>query len=347
MRAVAEVKCIGDVPAVWDTLFAAAPAQSTRAWWAATEQAALPPGTGARYLLCHDNGQPAALFPLAMGSAGTRILTTPYTVQYQPLLTSGADMAAIGRVLAAHSPVLLLEAIDPDWPLLTPLMAGARQAGLRARTYRHFGNWHRNVTGLDWPAYLATRPGRLRETIRRRTAAAARDPAVRLTLATEGPAVLSALAAYEAIYARSWKTPEPFPDFNRALLPGLAADGCLRIGVMWVGDRPIAAQYWTVRHGIATVLKLAHDEADRARSPGTVLTAWMIRQLLEKDRVAELDFGRGDDAYKAEWVEQRRERVGVLLARPNSARGAVALLRHDAGVLRRAVRQIAGQSAAP
>ena len=346
MRAAAEVTRIGDVPAVWDALFAAAPAQSTRAWWAATEQAALLPGTGARYVLCHDDGQPAALFPLAVGSAGTRSLTTPYTVLYQPLLAPDADMGAVGRALAACGPVLLLEAMDADWPLLTPLLRGARQAGLRPRTYRHFGNWHRNVAGLDWSAYLATRPARLRETIRRRAAAAARDPAVLLTLATEGPAVLDALAAYEAIYARSWKTPEPFPDFNRALLPGLAAEGCLRIGVMWAGDRPIAAQYWTVRHGVATVLKLAHDEADRARSPGTVLTAWMIRQLLDEDRVAELDFGRGDDAYKAEWVDQRRERVGVLLARPTSRRGAAALLRHDAGVLRRAIWQALGRGAA-
>lgn len=341
MRAAAEVKCIGDVPAAWDTLFAAAPAQSTRAWWAATEQAALPPGTGAHYVMCQEGGQPAALFPLAMGPGGTRSLTTPYTVLYEPLLTPDADMAAVGRALASCGPVLLLEAMDPDWPLFTPLLAGARQAGLWARTYRHFGNWHMDVAGLDWPAYLATRPGRLRETIRRRSAAAARDPAVRLTLTTDGPAVLDALAGYEAIYARSRKTPEPFPDFNRALLPGLAAEGCLRIGVMLVGDRPIAAQYWTVRHGVATVLKLAHDEADRARSPGTVLTAWLIRYLLDEERVAGLDFGRGDDPYKAEWVDQRRERVGVLLARPTSARGAAALLRHDAGVL---VRRLRGRS---
>ena len=37
---------------------------------------------------------------------------------------------------------------------------------------------------------------------------------------------------------------------------------------------------WVLAGGTATVLKLAHDEAARSRSPGTVLTAAMIRGLL-------------------------------------------------------------------
>ena len=44
-----------------------------------------------------------------------------------------------------------------------------------------------------------------------------------------------ALEAYEAIYARSWKEPEPFPAFNATVLPLLAGAGVLRMGVMWLG----------------------------------------------------------------------------------------------------------------
>lgn len=333
---VRTVARIADVPAAWDALFDAAPAQSTRAWWAATEAAALLSGTRARYVLYTVGGQPAALLPHATGPAGTRSLTTPYTTFYQPLLAPGAAVPA--EAWAGVGATVVLEAMDGPWADAT-LLTGARQAGYRTRTFRHFGNWHMDVAGMGWPDYLATRGGRLRETIRRRSAAAQRDSAVRLTLATEGPAVLEALAAYEAIYVRSWKTPEPFPDFNRTLLPGLAAAGMLRIGVLWIGDRPAAAQYWTVRHGVATVLKLAHDEADRARSPGTVLTAWMIRHLLDDEHVKSLDFGRGDDPYKAEWVDRRRERVGMLLARPMTVVGAAALLRHDGGTVLRRVRR--------
>ena len=347
---------VQDVPPAWDALFAAAPAQSSRAWWAATERTALSQGIGARYLLCTQGGAPAALVPLASGPARWSSLTTLYTTIYQPLLTADADAALVGQAMAASvrgamvpvamvpgvmvPGVVVLDALDADWPPLTEFLAGARQGGLRARRFRHFGNWYQNVSAMDYAAYIASRGGRLRETIRRRSAAALRDPAVRLELVQEPAAIPAALAAYEAVYARSWKTPEPFADFNAALLPGLAAEGCLRMGLLWVGDRPAAAQYWTVRHGVATVLKLAHDEADHARSFGTVLTAWMIRHLFKHDQLTVLDFGRGDDPYKREWVDCRRERIGVLLARPGTLRGAAALLRHDAGSLRRLLRGV-------
>jgi CelD/BcsL family acetyltransferase involved in cellulose biosynthesis len=103
----------------------------------------------------------------------------------------------------------------------------------------------------------------------------------------------------------------------------------------------VAAQYWTVTGGTATVHKLAHDETARKLSPGTVLTALMVRHLLEQDRVAALDFGRGDDAYKAGWTGRRRQRIGVLLCPPWHPAGFHALARHllgqVAGRLRKAL----------
>jgi CelD/BcsL family acetyltransferase involved in cellulose biosynthesis len=79
------------------------------------------------------------------------------------------------------------------------------------------------------------------------------------------------------------------------------------------------------------VLKLAHDEAFKAHSPGTVLTAMMIRHLLDNERVTRIDFGRGDDAYKQGWAVERQQRVGVVLVDPGRPAGLVALLRHRFG----------------
>ena len=86
-----------------------------------------------------------------------------------------------------------------------------------------------------------------------------------------------------------------------------------------------------VTGGTASVLKLAHDEAARARSPGTVLTAAMIRGLLDRERVTELDFGRGDDGYKSLWAGQRRPRIGVVLVNPRRPAGLLTLGRHVLG----------------
>jgi CelD/BcsL family acetyltransferase involved in cellulose biosynthesis len=95
-------------------------------------------------------------------------------------------------------------------------------------------------------------------------------------------------------------------------------------------------QFWAVRGGQAIVLKLAHDEAFKAQSPGTVLTALMLRHFLDAEHVARLDFGRGDDAYKQGWAVERRQRIGVLLVNPWRPAGIAALVRHAGGRMRAA-----------
>lgn len=329
----------------WE-LLAGAGFQSSRSWYEALVAAALPPGTQPWFWMISDASRPLLLLPMLAGPARRlSSLTTAYTTLFQPMAAPGitaaelhAAGAAVGRRCRAH-PHAVLEALDAGWPGLPPFLAGLRSAGLTVRRYDHFGNWHEPVT--TWDAYLASRPGPLRETIRRKSRACARNPDVHMEVVTGGDALGPALAAYEAVYARSWKEPEPAPDLAAALLPRAAAAGVLRLGVMRAGSQPIAAQYWTVADGVATVLKLAHDDAWRALSPGTVLTAHMIQRLIAEDGARELDFGRGDDAYKQSWAGLRRQRIGVLLASAWQPRGAAVLLRHDIGTVLRAARRLA------
>ena len=330
----------------WDPLFDAGPGfQSRRAWFDATAEAALPAGSRPLIWMVRDAGRPLLLLPMLAGP-GRRLgsLTTAYTCLFQPLIAPDATDAALHAAGAAAAracrawPAATLEALDADWPGLPPLLAGLRSGGIVARRFHHFGNWHQPVAGLSWDAYLRGRPGSLRETVRRKTRACERDARVGIEVVRGGPALAATLAAYEKVYARSWKQPEPAPGFNAALLDRAAAAGVLRMGVMRVAGQPVAAQYWTVTDGTAAVLKLAHDDAWRALSPGTVLTAHMIRGLLEEG-VGELDFGRGDDPYKQLWASQRRQRIGVVLANPRQFGGLAALLRHDAGTVARRLRR--------
>lgn len=69
--------------------------------------------------------------------------------------------------------------------------------------------------------------------------------------------------------------------------------GTLRLGIAMPGDRPVAAQYWLVEGDRATIHKPAYAASARALSPGTVPTAAIV------------DFGTGDDPYKADWMDQR------------------------------------------
>ncbi len=94
-------------------------------------------------------------------------------------------------------------------------------------------------------------------------------------------------------------------------------------------------------NGQATVLKLAHDSAYKALSPGTLLTAMMIREMLDREHVDELDFGRGDDPFKQLWTGSRRQRIGLLLINPRRPTGLAALLRQMLGGLVASRRSVA------
>ena len=327
----------------WDPLFASGVGlQSSRAWMTATIATALPNGATPHLLALSDAAGPAAFVPMLAGSDHEwGSLTTPYTCLYQPLLRTvppvdPGDLRMIGRY-CRQWPITRFEALDPDEPGLQFLRAALAGAGLVTRTFSNFGNWYESVAPGGWDLYLRGRPGALRETIRRRTRDATKS-GLRVQIEREQVGLNLALAAYEHVYQRSWKDPEPYPAFNAAFVRDLAETGVLRIGILWRGEEPIAAQYWSVVNRTATVLKLAHDKELNALSPGTVLTAAIIRGLIDSDGILEIDFGRGDDPYKRGWVSERRSRVGLLGLNVRTVTGLREWAVHDAGKIIRAVR---------
>ncbi len=291
----------------------------------------------------------ALLLPLLRGPGGRlSALATVYSLDWRPLPAPGADAGALaeaglalGRQLLRRRPPARLDTLDPAAPGLAPLLDGLRAAGLLALHFDHFGNWHETLpAATGWEAYLAARPPALRTTIRRKVARCEREMRFEM-IGAPGPALEAGITAYEAVRARSWKPWEPFPAFDAALMRAAAAAGVLRLGLLRLraGDSPVAAQYWVLDRGgaCARLLKLAHAEESRAASPGTALTAMVVRRLLEEDGVQELDFGNGDDPYKQLWVGLRRQRIGVLLADPLHPAGLAAAARHLAGA---AVRRV-------
>ena len=334
------------LPAGTEALFATSRGLfSSPAWWRTVVACGMPERTQACFLVAFAGEAPVALFPLRRREQGGELasLTTPYTCCYAPMLAPALPPATLAAVFAAFArfcrtaATTRLDALPEDWPALRACVDGARAAGLATVRFAHFGNWHADVHGLDWAGYLAGRPGALRETIRRRLRRAERRGDGSFQIVTDPPELDAGIAAYEHVYARSWKTPEPFPRFNAGLMRETGAAGLLRLGIWRIGDTAVAAQLWIVEQGTAMVLKLAHDEAFRADFPGTVLTALMLRTLLDGGGVAEIDFGRGDDAYKAGWAGQRRQRIGLVLANPRRPAGLAFLVRHALGRVRRLV----------
>jgi hypothetical protein len=318
------------------------------AWYRAVLAAGMSRAADARFLVCRAaSGAAAAVFPMQSidDSRGLASLTTLYTCRYRPLLATGLDGSVVtdafqGFARLCHAwPTTRIDTLPAEWEHLDTCIDAARAAGLAVRRFDHFGNWYETVRGQTWRDYLAARPGQLRETIRRRLRRSERDADCRFELVTGGDPLEGAIAAFESVYRRSWKEPEPFPDFNATLMRAAASLGLLRLGILHIGATPVAAQLWVVERDRATVLKLAHDEAFKAASPGTVLTAQMLRRLLDEEYVAEIDFGRGDDTYKAGWAVLRRQRIGLVLANPLHPRGMAFLGLHALGRARAMLRR--------
>ena len=275
------------------------------------------------------------LFPGARAISG---LTNFYSCSFEALTRPGIDMTSACRQLvdamttdASNPDVLQLDTLPREAPLFDALVAAIRARGWPLRPYFHFGNWFEDVADLSFDGYLARRPSRLRNTILRKQRQLAKAHDVRVDIRQTPADLDAAMANYEAIYAASWKTAEPFPDFTPGLARHAAANGVLRLGICHLDGAPAAAQIWLTYEGRSTIFKLAYADKHRWLSLGTVLTARMMRHALEVDRVREVDFGRGDDGYKQDWLSQRRERWGILACNPRRFRGLAAAARHLLG----------------
>lgn len=225
-------------------------------------------------------------------------------------LGDAGHLADIVRTLP-HSRATFAPMPEPD---AQALAAAFRRAGWFTIVAPCDANHVLPVNGRSFAEYWSGRPGALRETFRRKS----RKGEVNLRLATRfSPADWN---AYEAVYKLSWKPGEGSPDFLRAWAEMESDAGRLRLGLAEIDGHPVATQFWTVEGGTAFIHKLAHDERYRKQSPGTLLSAALFEHVIDRDRVALIDFGTGEDAYKRDWMEEVRVRWRVRAWRRSAVR---------------------------
>lgn len=295
------------------------------------------------YLQRH--GLTLAVLPVAWrrqagGGCQVTSLSNYFTSLYAPAVQAQGEDATEPLAILIHAtlrhlaPVAKLQfwPMDPSSLEYKTLLRALRRCGLFTTQYYCFGNWYLQTEGRDWNTYLATRPGELRNTLKRMKRKFLQAGGT-LELITGGERLGPGLAAYEACYAASWKRPEEHPQFVTGLISACASQGWLRLGVAWIDGHPVAAQVWIVANDRAEIYKLAYNEDFKLYSPGTLLTAMLMEQALNVDRVVEVDYLTGDDAYKAAWMETRRERWGLVAHNIRSAVGVAGAARELAGWL--------------
>jgi hypothetical protein len=221
--------------------------------------------------------------------------------------------------------------LDPESKEFKVINSGLSAAFYGPFSFFCFGNWFLPVAS-DWRTYLSQRDGHLRSTLKRK----AKDFSAcggEFELIAGEDRIEYALQAYLAVYRTSWKVPEPYPLFIPGLVKMLARKGWLRLGVATLNGKPIAVQLWVVAYGKASIFKLAYDKAYKRYSVGTLLSAFLMEQVIDKDKVREVDYLIGDDPYKAFWMTHRRERWGIVAYNLRSLGGLLGWCREVSGRL--------------
>ncbi|HKY02030.1 MAG TPA: GNAT family N-acetyltransferase, partial [Burkholderiales bacterium] len=277
-------------------------------------------------LVCGDASH-AILLPLQTHNGQVSALSNYYASLYGPVVYGAGDLQVKARALARwfkrqnlntlnFRPMNL---VDDFW---VAMRTALRESGFLVDAYFCFANWYLPCEEMRWSEYLAARPSRLKNTIiRSRKKLEASVDFEYVIVREPGDALDRAIENYETVYARSWKQPEPFASFILNLCHAAAANGWLRLGIAKLSGQPVAAQIWFVKDGVASIYKLAYDEAFASRGVGTVLTAALFEYCLDQDRVREIDFLTGDESYKAEWMSRRRAREGVIAFNPTTLHG--------------------------
>jgi len=192
--------------------------------------------------------------------------------------------------------------------------------------YKSTDNWR--TTGIEsWIEFWNSRGGRLKQTVKRKTRKMEREGNFSLSLCSNREEDFDkSIADFHEVYRQSWKKTEPTPKFITDLASTAQKNGQLRLGTLHHQGKPIASQLWLVADGTAYIFKLSYVPEYKHYSAGTLLSHFLFKHVIEKDRVHTIDYLTGNDAYKQEWMAHRRDLYGLLIARKESKKGVSIIL---------------------
>lgn len=286
-------------------------------------------------LLVEDSAGPVAVVALVRWRGTLHGLPVRFVGMLNAPDTAFADWLVVGRPEPVIDAVMADLASRQDWDVLAlnslpaaSLTLKALQGWLPGR-YR----WQQlpplrspylNTTGT-WEQFWAGTSQRFKKTVRnvrnRLVKAGKVSVEEHRAVALDSPELADVLA----VSSRSWKaerglaiaTMPRMPEFFRDLTARASARGWLRLWIMRLDGRPVATEYQLEADGRVHALRGDFDAAlPDDLSPGTHLTAEIVRALFARETVYEYDMGPGDNEYKSRWASTAHELERLRIFRP-------------------------------
>jgi CelD/BcsL family acetyltransferase involved in cellulose biosynthesis len=335
---------LGRWAAQWDELVDLAPLPTPflRSWWLAGTAGKRPVFVLAvhddRLLggLALDEGRRLGLPYLRMMGGG------PLCPDHLDLLASQGHQDAVVAAAAAWLRRPGARVLDLDGIAAGALLLAALPGHLR-REPAAVAPWA--ALPADPAAYLAARPAGFRKNLRKASARLAAEGSAHCV--RRGSSAVSALAALRQLHCAQWGDRSRFlPRFDRfAAACRLGAD-CDEVAVheLIAGGTVIATMVTFEVAGRVSLYQSARLTDFRWRGAPSVLLAAIITDACERG-FAEVDFLRGDEAYKTNFAPHRRELLRLRGASGTAGRAALAA-ETAARAGRRAGRRAGGRAAA-
>ncbi len=253
-------------------------------------------------------------------------LSNWYSFAFRPVFSALKDesllIAIAKRLRYARSvpPCITLAPVPRKDGSSDLILKAFRRAGWIAIRHQSSTSWIAHVGGKSFDDYWAARPSQLRNTFQRKLKKSAITTEIKTIFSEED------WAGYESVYGESWKPEEGAAAFLRDMAAEKSKLGCYRLGLAYHEERVIASQFWIVSQGVAYIHKLAHREDAKELSPGTILSVALFKHVIDVDHVSQIDFGTGNDKYKADWMDESAPLDTIRLYKTNSIIGLACAL---------------------
>lgn len=237
-------------------------------------------------------------------------LSNFYSCDFPVIIEKDVNFAEIFNALKDYFLKSDYEALYLDSLQHKPEM---KNNGVLTDAFKHFSQRYCHIADQTFEDYFQHLPTQLKNTLRRKGKKIQKDFDCKFQI-FDHENYEKGLKHYEIVYPKSWQKSEPHQNFVHDFVEAAARQKKIWIAICFVNDKPIAAQIWLEwQKGHLCIYKLAYDQDYHQYSPGSLLLQHMMQYVFDQKLANEIDFGRGDDRYKREWLSDLRDYWGLVL----------------------------------